>query len=109
MVILAVIATILLTTIGQLCMRKFACNAGQQSFASISLIITGLCSYGLSVITYISVLRSIKIAVAFSIIFGCTSLLVSVSSNLFFKETLSITQIVGVMVIILGVSFLSIK
>lgn len=103
-----VIATILLTTAGQICLRKFACSMNSHFLVVNSFIVGGLLFYGLSVLTYIQVLKNMRISIAFPVIFGCTSILVSVVANLIFKETLSIIQIVGILVIITGVCLTSI-
>lgn len=109
MFILAVIATILLISVGQLCLRNFARSTSQRPLVINNFVLTGLLFYSLSSLRYIWVLKNIKISIVFPIIFGCTSFLIFVGSSLMFNELLTLLQMVVALVIITGVCLISIQ
>lgn len=109
MAILFIILTIILTALGQICLKKSAVSGSGWNLFSNYFIWAGLGLYGLSTLTYLMVLKNIKIAVAFPIIFGCTSVLVVYVASIFFREMLTLTNIIGVLLIITGVFFATIK
>lgn len=104
-----VLITILLTVAGQLCFKKAAVGGLLLQNLINPFIILGLFLYGLSTIAYLNVLRFIKLSIAFPVIFGISACLVVLFSVVLYCERLNQIQVLGVVVVILGITLLNIK
>ena len=109
MVALFIILTILLTACGQICLKKSTISGSYWSLFSNHFIWAGLILYGLSTLTYLVVLRHVKLSVAFPVIFGGASTIVAILACIFIREALTLPQVSGIIVIALGVWLLMVR
>ncbi len=68
------------------------------------IFIVGLFFYGLAMITWIKVLSSEPMNLAYPILSSIAFALVIMGAAFFFKESLSLVKIVGIIVIIIGIT-----
>lgn len=76
------------------------------SFAKNPYIILGLISYGISFIMWLFVLSKLKLGIAYPVAVSLNICLLTVASVLFFKETVTTLQVIGIFIIIAGLFLL---
>ena len=66
-------------------------------------LVIGVFSYGASLVFYLFVLQKVNLSIAYPIVVGCTMILVTIVSRLIFHEAISLIQISGSVVILIGI------
>lgn len=112
-----VITSVLLGCVGQLLMKKGVSILGELNLVTLKgllctfsnkYVFFGFFSYGISSIIWLSVLSKFPLSTAYPLL-SLGYVFVIIFSWIFFKETLTIFKIVGVLSICLGVFFISIS
>lgn len=113
------VATIVVaTTTAQLCFKKAILKMGALDFSlanAFSLvgrivqnvwIISGVVLFGIGFLLWLFVISRLQINIAYPITIALQTILITVGSWLFFKEYLSLYQIIGIAIVILGIFFI---
>ena len=82
-------------------------KAGAKVPQSVLLILFGLLLFACSFVSYVFVLRVMQLSVAYPFMVGFGFLIVSIASFLIFGESFSLTKITGILLILLGIFFLT--
>jgi len=101
---------ILIGAVGQYLLKTGAMSSGSEAtkFWMVwfqPIIIIGLSFYFIGALLYIYVLKSVPLSIAYPS-FALNTILVVLIGRIFFKETLTFTQVGGILFIILGVVLL---
>lgn len=113
--------TIIFTVIAQLLLKKFAVYFGEYGFSF--KIITGLITkfpqniqlfgsmifWAIAFLLWVVVLSRIKLNIAYPIVTALNMSLVVLGSYFFFKENLSLVQLIGILIIVFGIFLVSWK
>ncbi len=100
----------LFSTAGNLCLKKASNIAGGGDFISMALqpyFIGGLFFYGLNVILFASALKHLDVSKAYPVLAAIGFSTLSIVAAIVFREQLSITNYVGLLVIIIGITLVS--
>ncbi len=112
---LVLIVAILFTLGGQLALKTAMVNLGEFSFSLSSLfplllrfikqiwVWLSVISFGFGFLTYSYVLSKLQLNVAYPILVGSGVFLTAITSWLLFEEKLSILQVAGLFLILLGI------
>jgi len=118
---LILIIPIVAASVAQLLFKKGVTNLGSLDFSLtgiISLIprvfqsgwlLLGVGLFGVAFLTYLVVLSKYQLNIIYPIFVSLGIIIVSLASWFFFKETLSWLQILGIVVIILGIFLVATK
>jgi len=116
-IILFFFGNIIFNSVGNVLMKVGMKKINDINFLSISgiingvilnpALIAGIFSYIISLAFYIFVLKKIDLSIAYPISVSCAIVLVTVISSLLLKETISINQIIGGVIIIFGIFVLT--
>ncbi len=113
-----VLASVLATTIGQLVLKKGAASAGALSFSMANLsqslisiftqpwVIAGFLVYGVGAVIWILALSTNELSKAYPIL-SLSYVIVAVASFFLLGEGMPLYRVAGVLVIIVGVVFMS--
>ena len=69
-------------------------------------LILGCVFYALSLVFYSFILQKMDLSIAYPIVISGSVFLVMIFSKLIFKESINITQIIGTVIVLLGIVFL---
>ncbi|MCK4810123.1 MAG: hypothetical protein KAS99_04215 [Candidatus Omnitrophica bacterium] len=101
------VLTIILTSAGQLCLKKASGSFSLQNLTTNYFIWIGLSCYVISTVMYLVVLKHVKLLVAFPVVIGGSNLLVVLLAYFFIGEFLKLHQIGGVLLVVSGICLLS--
>ena len=110
------ILTIIFNTCAHLLLKASAMKSGGLTNFNISgikstylqpIFILGLCCFGISVLFYNQTLAKIKLSYAFPLLNSSAYILVLISAYFIFGEVISYKQILGILIILIGIWFLS--
>ena len=114
--LLPLIFAAVLTNVGaHLSLKKGVSLLGEVKFSSLDFaalipkvfqniwLASGLSLFVISFILYLFVLSKVQLNILYPVLVGSGIILITLSSWSFFKETLSMTQIMGILIIILGI------
>jgi len=71
------------------------------------LFFIGIILYGLTGIIWLRILATERLNIAYPVLISITFVSVSIGSIVFFKETMSTVKLAGLVLIVLGISFVS--
>lgn len=80
-------------------------NSRFDQFTSIYFI-AGIFLFGLNIIFYATALRHIQVVIAYPIFVACSILIITFISSYVFMEQLSLIQILGILVIMAGITIM---
>jgi multidrug transporter EmrE-like cation transporter len=111
MIVVLMVIEILLATFAQLLLRQGAMKLGHDELTfAIALepfrnvfILAGLVLHALSFFLYVFILSKLQLNVLYPIATGATIVLVAGFSVFFFRESLTISQGVGMLAILVGI------
>lgn len=72
-------------------------------------ILIGLLGFGIQFMFYAFALKKINLSIAYPIMVGCGFMIIGIYSHIFLKEHISIFGILGMILIVIGVAFVSFK
>ncbi len=107
---------VILSSSGML-LFKYGCNSDLlfsigsfgMKFSINWIAVTGILCYGLSFILWLYIISQTKITVALPLSVGLINTVVYIASAIIFKENISFFQIIGVFLIVVGISFIGVK
>ncbi|HEY6528101.1 MAG TPA: SMR family transporter [Cellvibrionaceae bacterium] len=101
----------LFSTAGNLCLKKASTVAIDMNFIGMIFqpyFIGGLFFYGLNVILFVSALRHLDVSKAYPVLAAIGFSTLSILAAVIFRESLSLTNYAGLLVIIIGIALVSI-
>ncbi|MAF42789.1 MAG: transporter [Parcubacteria group bacterium] len=113
--ILILIGSVLTTVSAQLLLKKGVLTLGNQEFSLVNFfaiipkvfqniwLLFGIFFFGISFFLWIFILSKMQLNIAYPIVISLNFTLITIGSWIFFKEYLSIIQILGIIVIIFGI------
>ncbi len=116
--LLSVLIIPILTTIGQLCFKKGVSGLGNLDFSFSSIIsliprifqsgwlLTGIFIFGVDFLLYLFVLSKLQLNILYPTMVSAGIIMIAVASWFLFKESLSLLQISGIIIIIFGIFLL---
>lgn len=116
--ILLLVISILTTASAQLCFKKGVLKLGELSFSFsgiLSLIpkimqniwlVLGIFLFGISFLLWLFILSKLKLNIAYPIAVSVEVSLASLGAWIFFHEYLSLIQIIGIIIVIIGIFFI---
>jgi len=108
----------LLTATGQLCLKKGALGLGEVEFSFSTILsfiprafqsgwlMLGIFIFGIDFLVYLFVLTKFQLNILYPAIVSAGIILISLASWLFLKESISLLQVLGIIVIIFGIFLL---
>lgn len=118
---LIILIPILTATTAQILFKKGISEFGNLEFSVSGVfnliprilqspwLLTGMFLFGISFLVYLFVISKLQLSVAYPIITSAGVILISLIAWVFFKEALSVLQIVGIAVIVFGIFLLTTK
>lgn len=112
---------ILTASAGQIFLKKGMLELGSLDFSFSSIfnlislifknkwLIAGIISYGMGFLSYLFALSHLQLNIAYPVAVSCGIILVSLSSRFLFKESMTLYQISGIIIIIFGIVILANK
>jgi multidrug transporter EmrE-like cation transporter len=101
----------LLSTAGNLCLKKAStASIGADFFGMVfqPYFIGGLFFYGMNVILFASALRHLDVSKAYPVLAAIGFSTLSIVAAIVFRENLSLTNYIGLFVIIIGISLVAV-
>lgn len=108
---LFVITAGLLSTVGNLCLKKASMASNGMGVLGMIFqpyLIFGLFFYGLNVILFAKALQTLDVSKAYPVLAAIGFSALSITAALFFRESLSVTNYLGLIVILIGISLLAV-
>lgn len=96
----------LLSTFGNLCLKKASVAASGMNFIGMIFqpwFIGGMVFYGMNVILFATALQHIAVSKAYPVLAAIGFSTLSIMAAVIFRETLSVTNYLGLLVIIIGI------
>ncbi len=75
--------------------------------ATQPLFFTGIILYGLTGIIWLRILATEQLNIAYPVLISITFISVSIGSMVFFKEAMTVVKLAGLVLIVLGISFVT--
>lgn len=100
-----------LSTAGNLCLKKASVASVGASFIEMVFqpyFVGGMFFYGLNVILFASALQQLEVSKAYPVLAAIGFSTLSIFAALVFRESLSLTNYVGLFVILVGISLVSV-
>ena len=100
----------LLSTFGNLCLKKASVASSGMNFIGLILqpwFIGGMVFYGLNVILFATALQHLAVSKAYPVLAAIGFSTLSIMAALVFREVLSLTNYVGLLVIVVGIFLVS--
>ena len=98
-------ALMMVLTIGSNTIAQLLLKQGAQVGNLLNpYFIGGVSFYGISTIFYMAVLKQVSLSIAYPTIIGITIVLTTLLNNIVFKEKLFAGQLIGIVLIISGIS-----
>ncbi|MEY4591023.1 MAG: hypothetical protein RL497_3099 [Pseudomonadota bacterium] len=101
----------LFSTVGNLCLKKASIESGGGDFLGMLFqpyFIGGLFFYGLNVVLFASALKHLDVSKAYPVLAAIGFSTLSIVAAVVFRESLTITNYVGLLVIIVGIFLVSV-
>ena len=108
---LFVVTAGLLSTVGNLCLKKASVVSGGTGFIGLVFqpyFIAGMAFYGVNVILFAKALQSLDVSKAYPVLAAVGFSALSITAAIVFRESLSITNYIGLLVIVVGISMLAV-
>ena len=105
-----VITAGLLSTVGNLCLKKASLASGGAGLVGMIFqpyLICGLFFYGLNVILFAKALQYLDVSKAYPVLAAIGFSALSIAAAVVFRESLSITNYVGLLIILVGISLVA--
>lgn len=96
----------LLSTVGNLCLKKASLASNGDGFIGMLFqpyLICGLMFYGFNVILFAKALQYLDVSKAYPVLAAIGFSALSIAAAFIFRESLSITNYIGLLIIILGI------
>lgn len=118
---LFLLISILTASAGQILLKKGMLELGRLEFSFSNLfylilrifknkwLIVGIISDSVSIFFYLFALFYLQLNIAYPVAVSCGIILVSLFSRFFFKESMTLHQVSGIFIIILGIALLANK
>ncbi|TVZ38682.1 multidrug transporter EmrE-like cation transporter [Alteromonadaceae bacterium 2753L.S.0a.02] len=100
----------LLSTLGNLCLKKATVTSGDASFLAMIFqpyFIGGMCFYGMNVILFATALKSLDVSKAYPVLAAIGFSTLSITAAIVFRESLSLTNYLGLLVILVGITMVA--
>ena len=113
--IILVISSILATVGAHLCFKQGVVKLGEISFSfsrifsliwqviSSAWLLSGMVLFGFSFLLWVVIISKVQLNIIYPIVIGLEVSLVAIGSWLIFKEFLNVWQVIGIVVILLGI------
>ena len=101
----------LLSTAGNLCLKKASVASRGADFVSLIFqpyFIFGMFFYGVNVILFATALRHLDVSKAYPVLAAIGFSTLSIVAALIFQESLSLTNYLGLFVIVIGITLVSV-
>lgn len=100
----------LLSTVGNLCLKKASVASSGMNFIGLIFqpyFIGGMFFYGINVVLFATALKYLDVSKAYPVLAAVGFSTLSVLAAIVFRESLSLTNYIGLLLIVIGISLLA--